>query len=309
MTSMNQDRFLFIVGLPKTGTKLIENILRKSSGTDYRTVGETFFMGHFIRKGVKDSLHKFGDLAHESNVRKLVNHFFTGNLKGGYWQGLSKQSFGINRNKFVNDILKSERNPRDIYRIILNSHDNINERTILGDKTPGNLYHVRTLLDWFPGAKIIHTLRDPRAILASEWRKRTMRVPADYLIVKPKSPFYEFMIFLHVITTWLYAVRLHKIYRVRYPANYYMSKFEDLILSPEDQIKSLCQFLNINYNSDMLNPRLSGSSYERFKGSGFDERSLNRWQTYLKPWMSRWANILCKKYLRELGYIPAIGSK
>ncbi len=42
---------------------------------------------------------------------------------------------------------------------------------MLGEKTPTHYKYVPTLLEWYPEAKIIHTFRDPRAILVSQLKK------------------------------------------------------------------------------------------------------------------------------------------
>lgn len=295
-------KYIFVVGLPKTGTKLIESILEKSPGIDYKTCGETFFMGHFMHRGVRHRLKRFGDLSEVGNVRKMVDFLYSGQLKGGYWHQLSKGSSGISKETLIKQIICSNRSHKEIYQIILATHTKVTEKTTLGDKTPAHLYHIPTLLGWFPDAKIIHTFRDPRAILASEWRKRTQRVPANYLLVKQNNPLYEFMIVLHVTATWLYAVKLHRGFCKSYPRNYLMSKFEDLITNPEHSLRKLCAFLGIDFFPEMLNPRISGSSYQRSAGTGFERQAVTRWKRYLKPWMKVWMTLITKKYLREFDY-------
>jgi len=297
-------RYIFIVGLPKTGTKLIQDILQNSSHVHCKISPETFFLGHFIGPGVRQQLKDFGDRANDANVRGIVDHMYSGQMSGTYWKQLHSGHLAVDRKTFLEEILNSGRSDKEIYETILRVHTGLTANTILGDKTPGHLYHVPTLLEWFPEAKIIHTFRDPRAILASEWRKRTKKEVANFYPVNPNNPLYTFMIVLHVTVTWLYAVRLHHKYKRRYPQNYYLSKFEDLVSEPAKYIGELCEFLNIEFDPQMLNPRHAGSSYARQSGTGFDKQTLTRWQNHLKPWMNRWLLLWSRKYLREFGYIP-----
>jgi len=260
-------------------------------------------MGHLISPGVRHQLKKFGDLSDDANVRTLVDYMYSGQFVGTYWKQLKNGNLGIDRETMLQAILNSGRSHREIFDIMMRIHPGVAADTILGEKTPGHLYHVPTLLEWFPTAKIIHTFRDPRAIMASEWRKRMEKVPAAYIPLNPSNPLYSFAIVMHVTITWLYAVRLHHQYKKRYPQNYYLSKFEDLISKPEESVRNLCAFLDVEFSNEMLNPRRSGSSYSRTGDAGFDTETLTRWQNYLKPWMNNWLLFWGKKYLREFDYI------
>jgi hypothetical protein len=186
---------------------------------------------------------------------------------------------------------------------------------IFGDKTGPHLYHVPTLLEWFPNAKVVHTFRDPRAVLASE-HKKLLRKPGRLIDEAEKASKYvtafrlrlsrailSWIVILYITVAWSYAAILHFRYKKRYPRNYYLSRFEDLVSKPEESVIHLCQFLEIDFHPSMLEPPKIDSSYTKIGGSGFDTQTLNRWQTYLKPWMNTWLLIWCRRYLRDFGYI------
>jgi hypothetical protein len=295
-------QYIFVVGLPRTGTKLVSDILQNSQHVHCKISPENFFLGHLIRPGVRHQLRQMGDMADETTVRKLVEAMYAGQFAGTYWEMLQSGYLGVEKEKFVQAILASGRSEKDIYEVMMRIHPDVTPETILGDKNPGHLYHVPTLLAWFPEAKVIHTFRDPRAILVSEWRRRMKERPATFLSTLTK-PFYSLLIVLHVTITWLYAVRLHHRYRKQYPHHYYLSKFEDLVTDSERSVKNLCQFLEIEFHPEMLSPRKVGSSYARDGGAGFDAQALTRWQDHLTPWMQAWLLLWSKKYLREFGYI------
>jgi len=260
-------------------------------------------MGRFIRPGIRDEIRKIGDMSQDANVRKLVDYMYSDELDWGYWKRLRNGSLGVDREELLREILSSGRSDKEIYEIVLRIHTTVTDDTILGDKTPAHLYHVPKLIEWFPESKVVHTFRDPRAILASEWLKRTKKVPATFYPVKPTHPLYSFTIVLHVTVTWLYAVRLHRRYKERYPQNYRFLKFEDLVREPEKQIRELCAFLDIEFDSRMLNPRQTGSSYSRRGGTGFDQEALTRWQRHLKPWMQTWIQFWGGKRLKQFDYL------
>jgi hypothetical protein len=298
-------RYIFIVGLPRTGSKFLENILRNCPHINYESAGETAYVGHLITSGIKDKIKHIVDLSEDDNVYKLFDYFYTGTPDKGFWKHLKrKHSYKINvdREKFLQELLASDRTEKGIYEVILRIHTTVTDKTVLGDKTNSNLYHVATLVEWFPQAKIIHLLRDPRAILASEWKRRMKGYPAGlFLPVKLGKPLYSFQIVLHMTIAWLYAIRLHRRYERRYPQNYHSIRFEDLVNEPEKSVKELCEFLDIEFDPKMLMPKQVGSSFAREPIVGFDKQTLTRWQNYLKPWMKIWMSVLGKKYLREFG--------
>jgi hypothetical protein len=298
-------RYIFIVGLPRTGSKLLENILRNSSQINYESAGETHYVGHFITSGIKSDIKKIGDMSEDVNIHELLDYLYTGTPNKGFWRHLKRDhsdQINVDRKKFLQELLASDRTEKGIYEVILRIHTTVTDKTILGDKTGANLYHIATLVEWFPQAKIIHLLRDPRAILASEWKRRMKIYPVGfYLPVKLGKPLYSLGIVLHITIIWLYAIRLHRQYEKRYPQNYRLIRFEDLVSEPEKSVRELCEFLDIEFDPKMLMPQQVGSSFARERIVGFDKQTLTRWQNHLKPWMKIWMSVLGKKYFREFG--------
>ena len=126
-----------------------------------------------------------------------------------------------------------------------------------------------------------------------------------YLPVKLGKPFYSLFIVLHMTIAWLYAIRLHRRYEKRYPQNYHLVKFEDLVSKPEKSVRELCEFLGIEFDPKMLKPKQVHSSFASELIIGFDKQALTRWRNHLKPWMKIWMLIWVKKYLKEFGYIDS----
>lgn len=294
------------------------NILENSQDRRCYITPENFFLGRIARSGVRQKMRKIGPMSIDSNVRQFVDDMYAGKFFGAYWRGLVEGALDLKKERMLHRILDSDRTDKAIYSILLQMYREAVDKTspddqvILGDKSGPHLYHVPTLLEWFPEAKIIHTFRDPRAILASEHKKLLQRRLArlekagqrkQAIFLKLRRPFLSFAIVLYITTTWLYAVRLHHRYKKLYPHNYYLSKFEDLVNEPETSVRQLCQFLGLEFNRSMLNPPKVDSSYSTEKGTGFDRQTLDRWRRYLKPWMNAWLLLWGKKYLKELGYI------
>lgn len=296
-------KYIFIVGLPRTGTKLIMNILARSAHKIYISP-ETHYVGHLIRPGLRKRMKSLGDMSQDANIQKLVDWLYSDQASDTYWKLLRSGHLGIDRDSLLRDLLSSDRSERGIFQVLMQAPARASECDILGEKSPAHLYHVPTLLEWFPNAKIVHTFRDPRAVLASELEKRE-KVKPTTLRGKLTRPFLPLVTLLHMTVAWLYAVRLDARYKKLYPENYYLSKFEELVSNPNRAVKRLCAFLDIEFRPEMLAPPKADSSFKTAQrtSSGFDERALNRWQNHLKPWMIAWLSFWGKKPLKEFGYI------
>lgn len=304
-------KYVFIVGLPRTGSKLMMNVLANYRGGDCKIAPENFFLGRPMRAGVQQQLHRFGDLTVDANVQRLVDAMYTDEFHGKYWRGLATGSLNVPRQAMLNSLLATDRSPKAIYTTLLHVYTEVQDGTILGDKSGPHLYHVPTLLEWFPEAKIVHTFRDPRAVLAShikhdrDLRAAKQRGALKRALQEAAEPFLALGMVVYVTAFWLRAARLHRLYQARYPRNYYLSKFEDLVSQPERSVRELCQFLEIEFDPAMLLPPKIGSSYRPDGDVGFDKQTLSRWKKHLQPWMSAWLTFWTKPYLNEFGYLAS----
>lgn len=295
--------YIFVVGLPRTGTKLIMNVLAGSSRKIYISP-ETHFVGHLIRPGLRKKMRSIGDMAQDANVRKFVDLLYSDQVQDTYWKLLRNGHLGVDRESLLRDLLNSDRSDRGIFKALMQAPAQASESEILGEKSPAHLYHVPTLLEWFPNSKVIHTFRDPRAVLVSELEKRGKAKPTT-LSAKLAQPFLPSITLMHMTVAWLYAVRLDAKYRKLYPKNYYLSKFEVLVTDPAKSVGQLCTFLEIEFRPEMLAPPMVDSSFKNTQraASGFDKQALNRWKDHIKPWMNTWFLFWGKKPLREFGYV------
>ena len=297
--------YLFIVGLGRTGTTLTKKILNCSEAIGL--AGEAkFFRGApywfiFHNIGHRQLFSKIGDISTEAGARKVIDFLYDqSKRKSNFWD-FSKQNF--DHQEFLSRFLASERTDRALLDLALIYY--AQGKSIRGEKTPANLYDVPTLKKWFPTAKIIHTFRDPRAIYVSRRKKKERwTLPRLNQVVRKSGLIFELYAGFRVVRDWQQAIDLHRQYQEAYPDSYYLSKFEDLILGPESALRNLCNFLEIDFSEEMLQPTFTNSSVEsrdRFQG-GFDTSAIDRWRKHIHPLINRWITFCCKKELLELGY-------
>jgi hypothetical protein len=265
---------------------------------------ESFFLGRPLRRGVRHKLWRFGNLADDANVRSLVTAMYSRHFPGEYWRLLAEGSGCIPQEDMLNRLLASDRSPKAIYSALLHRPG----CQVVGDKSGPHLYHLPRLLEWFPDARIVHTFRDPRAILASRLTQdRTVRAaqargPVRALVHRCMEPLHTLSTLLYITIYWRRAARLHHRYQVRYPSNYRLSKFEDLVREPEESVRALAGFVGIEFDAAMLQPVRLGSAFRPDGEAGFDPQALVRWRQYLEPWMEAWLVFWTRPYLELFGY-------
>jgi hypothetical protein len=163
---------------------------------------------------------------------------------------------------------------------------------------------VPTLLRWFPDARVIHTFRDPRAIYASLRSKEdTARLGRVGRLARRLGPLFDLYATINLARSWRQMAQLHRAYAARFPGQYRLLRFEDLIADPTSTAMQLCEFVGVAYLPEMLDQVVHNSSF-RPKGSagGIDPTAAERWRKQLRPITQRWISFLCRRDLKAFGY-------
>lgn len=144
------------------------------------------------------------------------------------------------------------------------------------EKTTSSEIYANEIRQWYPNAKFIHILRDPRdnwSSLLSGWKKRYQHFNDDNNRLK------QSMIDRGRIG-FEYALINQKIYGKE---NYFVCKYEDLVAEPEKYMKQVCEFLQIQYSESLLYPTVCGKFWpgNNFEGKVFKKPSsenVGRWK-------------------------------
>ena len=121
---------------------------------------------------------------------------------------------------------------RAVYEAYADHHG----KDIWGDKTPGYITHINVLNDLFPDAKFIHLIRDGRDValsLMKQWFG-----PND---------------FVSALKFWKERALVGERMLAMLPADrVFALKMEELALYPEETLRNLCHFLEIEFVPEML---------------------------------------------------------
>lgn len=299
---------VFIVGLPRTGTHLMRDVLHGSGevgiGPESRFMGGAPRFGLIARPGLDLVFRRARGTLSEREARQLVEAIFSPKAHGlwrdGFWQSLARKE---EPEVFVEAFLQTQRRAQDLLDLALKVH--ANGRRIPGDKTPSNLFYVPTLLEWFPHARVIHMFRDPRATYASAMRKGWIGPERFHLpAVTPLRLEIGVWTGIDHARRWRIAADLDDSYRARYPDRYLLCRFEDLVEEPEPIVRRVAEFVGVPYLPQMLERRVVSSSFMERGTTGIRPEATDRWRTELHPLLARWVSVLCGSRLERYGYTP-----
>ena len=169
------------------------------------------------------------------------------------------------------------------------------------EKTPANRNHVDEVFARFPHAKLLVTLRDPRAILATqialEKTRRTKRFSVYY-----------------VIAHWRAAAKLAR--RVRTgEIRGFVVQFEQLVSEPANVMKEVCDYLEIQFDPEVvLRPTKvgetwGGNSAAQIAFSKITAEPASRWEKELSEGEVGWVEWHCHDLMQEFGYEPRLKSR
>lgn len=155
------------------------------------------------------------------------------------------------------------------------------------------------ILQQFPEAKIIHIIRDPRAVCASK------------NVASAKYPW----IFLTRQWRKLATSAWVNHHRPTYNDRVLMMSFEELVTNPLQQAQRMCKFLEIEFHENLVAPTsfISGDgtpwhqNSSHFEGKQqFNPKSVDRWQQVLTSTQVEFIESMCLAEMREFGYQPTV---
>lgn len=297
---------VFIVGLSRSGTTLMRYILNRHP--EIAICPENHFMGHLAPfEGVRHKLRRFGDLHRDENVHRAVAFLYDGGLDRSsrlrspsrLWTWLTRR---VPREEFTERLLRSDRSERAVFSAAMDAYADRQGKRIRGEKTPAHLRYVATLMEWYPSGRVVHMMRDPRAIFSSEVRRRRSDPGGQpYRLLRHLGPLLTAFVLIETTLTWAEGARRWRRYRRSFADRYRLVRFEQLVRHPADEVEAICHFLGVEYHPELLEQEVV-SMGARLGQQGIDAGAADRWRAGFGPWLNRWFWAILGGDLAALGY-------
>lgn len=261
---------VFIVGTPRSGTTLTANILGQHS--------RIFMSGenHFF-EDIYSQRSKLGDPTDSAISRQQIfNRLRT------IYERYNQDADQLRINKLFSALdCESSCNTWTDYKDVLNWFMELQAREVgkprWGNNTPKDVFYVDEIMTFYPHAKIVVCMRDPRDFVLSY--KHRWQVTTENHKDRLKNLYHP------VITSLLWKSTVKRISRIKaiVPAeNLLIISYESLVQNSEAVVNNICNMIGEKYEPVMLNVTTHNSS-KQSRQQGIFSTSIGRWRTDLPP--------------------------
>jgi hypothetical protein len=295
------ERACFIAGAAKSGTTLLVSLLDSHPELLVMPQETAYFATALNKYGPRGRRAQFDYLTRESLANVLFG--FPNPREADDYAGFPKGEF---LDTFERIAFEPANAHRDLLVLMMEAY-----ATVVGipldrvkrwvEKTPANRNFVPQIFTRFPKAKLLVTMRDPRALLAAQIALEKTRQTRRFSVY-------------YVIAHWRTAAKMAK--RVRsgeLPG--VVVQYEQLVQDPAKPMQEVCKYLEIGFDPNIvLNPtkvgRLwPGNSAARVDFSKISTEPVTRWQRELNDDEIGWVEWHCRNLMPEFGYEPQLGDR
>jgi hypothetical protein len=268
---------VFIVGMPRSGTTLLQGILCNTG--KYFAVPETHFFSRVVY-GLPEELQ-------EKDLNKIL-----GALAG-------KSRIEIDKN-----FILKRNTQKEIFEYVVGFFNTDNKNTFL-EKTPRHVFFYSKIVKYYPGAKFICMIREPKNVVSSQMTSTRM---------ENKSV---------IRLAFLYNKIAAAILMIKNNRNVFVIKYEDLTKNSEAILIKTFEFLDIAYRSEFSQkvaaPPEIIAAHEFWKNKNIEQETIqksdaDKWRKALSPGQADMVNWITRSYAEQFGYafrynpIRAVGS-
>ena len=265
---------LFVVGMPRSGTKLLRGLLNQ-----HPLIGipkaETEFLPDWARRW-----SSFGDLSRPDAFRR----FFAA-VRGSSYFVFLREEQGTEVDPAAWHATCRDFGLQGVFEALIRLDGGVGAGPgVWGDKSPGYIARLPLLDTLFPQCRVIHIVRDCRDYALSiekAWGKDPLRAAQR----------------------WNDRVRDARAFGQGLgPARYHELRYEDLLADPEAALRPVCGFLGLDFDPAMLTLQRPTENLGDTRGEArIVSANTEKWRA-MEPALREHIEALAGQTLAELGY-------
>jgi omega-hydroxy-beta-dihydromenaquinone-9 sulfotransferase len=295
MNTLQESLVIFVVGNSRSGTTMMGRILGRED--QVFTFGELHFFGQLI-----DPDEASTPVSIENAIRLTASLFDI--QRNGLLKKRNVEPYYNEASQLVNE--SQPKTGFDVYFNFLHYETRKHNKTIPCDQTPGNLYAAQQILNHYANARFVHMIRDPRDILLSQklWPQRRK---LGGTFVSRKVAFRMWCNYHPITMSKLWNGIMRTADKIK-DDRIINLRFEDLLISPPQEVKRLCDWLKINFSEDLLSVPQVGSSLKMDEPgkTGIDGSRTSSWK---KGGLNSTEIYLCetisKEWMKKMNYLSS----
>lgn len=257
---------VFIVGSPRSGTTLIQGILCNTG--KYFPMPETHFFSRVVN-GLPESHFSHKD---RKKIHRILSH--------------------KSRIEIDEESLRKLNTQKEIFEYVIETF-NISHKNNFLEKTPRHVFFYSKILNYYPGARFICMIREPKNVVSSQ------------LTNSPKQN--KSVIRLSMLYNKIAAAILE----IEDNSNVSVIKYEDLTTKTQLVLKKICSFLNVAFDpkfiDDVSAPPEIVSEHEFWKERNIKLKSIQnnnaeKWRKALSTGQANIINFVTQSHAEKFGY-------
>jgi hypothetical protein len=280
----------FILGRPRSGTTLLRTLFDAHPNVKIPIEYPFFFYLYSrFRKAGRIRLEDARSLFEELRTKKVFNQRYFDYMK------MDEEAFLESLKDYPDGLT-----PMDFYKLVnYHSGSMFPKENILrvGDKNPIYSIYPKILLKLFPDAKFIFIVRDYR----------------DNFVSMKKFEFEALNTYL-LSYRWKYAVRGFRKMVKKHPSLFTIIRYEDLVSSPEESVRMLCDFLGLEFHPEVFEfyekkeqvpkffPMELAMKYHKSLTEPINKGKIDLWKTELTQKQIRAMDFTVGKLAEKTGY-------
>jgi N-acetylglucosaminyldiphosphoundecaprenol N-acetyl-beta-D-mannosaminyltransferase len=294
MGSFTTAPMIFVTGASRSGTTMVTRILGRHSAI--AGLEEMHYFGEFCDPRRNPPTTR---IDRRDAVAKLLARQNEGILAS---RARPSSDADVQR---ILDTIPADAGAAEIFAVTMAAFAARSGKDVPCEQTPRNIYYARALLEWYPRARFVHMLRDPRAVMASQkfrWQRRSLLTdPSKMSRVQQLRTWVNYHPYT-VTQLWTLATRLAL--ELEDHPRFRLLRLEDLLLEPERRMRELCGFLGVDLEPGMLDIAHVNSSYVSTAGSarGLSRDTIDAWRGRLTADERAVVYERCSGLMERVGY-------
>lgn len=231
-----------------------------------------------FRHPIKKDFYAILDKAINQNepVEHIVSKLFNFKERLPYVKTIQK----IGKNKLTYELNKIEElTPYKVFDCIIKLSAEIEKKSRYGAKFPIHYKYAQELIEFYNNPKIFYLIRDPRAIYASDFRKKTKESKTEHYRFKVKY-FLRFFVLFYTIFEWRTSLMFYEKCKRKYGSDVIdLFYYEDILKDNNSVINKISSFINCNsedFNLDRV--KIVDSSYSEGVSADRWRNSINKFE-------------------------------